>query len=124
MKKPNWPYSWHWTEVDELRLSGAARDLDNLASEISSIASTCCNEGKSSLSSELITDAGTHFEDELKLWKQKIDSDVVANLNAAAAAIRNTIEERKTLWDCYWEECRSFNEWAKENGEELIEFLF
>ena len=121
MKKPEWLYSWTWTEADELRLSGAASDLEKVANEISSIAATCANEGKSSLSYELITDAGTHYEDELALWKQKIDSDVVSNLTAAASAIRSTVAERQTIWDQFQREMKTFNEWLEEQKDKVVE---
>jgi uncharacterized protein YukE len=110
MKKPEWLYSWTWTEADELRLSGAAKDLDRLAKEIASLAASCRSRGTGSLSSELITDAGTHYEDTLDQWKQQIDSDVVANLRASAAAIRSTVTERKTLWDQFQYQLRKYLE--------------
>ncbi len=123
MKKPKWLYSWSWSEADEIRLSNAARDLDALANEISSLAESCCSKGKKGLSSELITDAGAHYEDELTRWKQGIDSDVVSNLRASAAAIRNTVAERRTLWDQFQYEMSKFNKWAKEQKEKLAEKL-
>ena len=123
MKEPKWLYSWNWTEVDELRLSSAASDLDALANELSSLAETCCSQGKISISSELITDAGAHYEDELNAWKRKIDSEVVFKLRVSAAAIRNTIAERQTLWDQFQDEVRKFNAWLKEHKEELAEKL-
>ena len=123
MKEPKWLYSWSWTEADEIRLSGAAKDLDKLANELSSLAKSCCNQGKNSLSSELITDAGTHYEEELKCWKQKIDSEVVPNLRVSASAIRNTVAERRTLWDQFQREVRKFNKWVEEQAEKLAEKL-
>ena len=108
MDEPRWLYSWHWTEFDEIRLSGAANDLDSLANELSSLAQSCCVQGKNGLSSALITDAGNHYEDELDLWKQKIESEVVTNLRASASAIRSTIAERRTLWDQFQSEVRKF----------------
>ena len=108
LEEPKWPYSWSWTEVDEIRLSSAAKTLDSLANELSSIAKSCCTQGKNNLSFDLITDAGTHFEDELDRWKQGIESDVVTNLRASAAAIRNTIAERQTLWDQFQKELKEF----------------
>lgn len=121
MNKPKWLYSWTWSEADEIRLSGAANDLDALANELSSLAATCRTQGKNGLSSDLITDAGTHYEDELDRWKQKIDSEVVSNLRAAASAIRNTVAERQTIWDQFQREMRKFNAWVKEQAENLVE---
>lgn len=121
MLKPKWLYSWTWTEADEIRLTGAANDLDKLANEISSLAQSCCTKGKNSLSSELITDAGSHYEDVLDLWKQKIESEVVSNLRASASAIRNTVAERRTLWDQFQYELRRFLAWEEEHPEELAE---
>ena len=123
MKKPVWPFSGYWSEADEIRLSNAAKDLDALANELSTLASTCCNQGKNSLSSSLITDAGTHYEDELNIWKQNLESNVVANLRASAAAIRATVATRQTMWDKFVDEVNSFNAWAKEAGEELMELF-
>ena len=119
MKKPKWLYSWSWTEADEMRLSGAANDLDKLANELSSLAESCCTQGKNSLSSELITDAGSHYEDELYRWKQKIESEVVSNLRASASAIRSTVAERRTIWDKFQSEMRKFDAWVKEHAENL-----
>ena len=121
MKKPEWLYSWNWTEFDEMRLSGAANDLDSLANELSSLALSCCLEGKNGLSSDFITDAGGHYEDELDLWKQKIDSEVVSNLRASASAIRSTVDERRTIWDQFQIEMSKFNAWVKEQAENLVE---
>ena len=121
MLKPKWLYSWTWTEADEIRLTGAANDLDSLANELSSLAQSCCIQGKNSLSFELITDAGSHYEDELDRWKQKIESEVVSNLRASASAIRNTVAERKTLWDQFQRELSKFNAWVKEQAENLVE---
>lgn len=123
MEGPKWLYSWSWSEIDEIRLNGAANDLDSLASELSTLAQSCCNQGKNSLSSELITDAGTHYEDELNRWKQKIETEVVANLRASASAIRNTIAERKTLWDQFQIEVEKFNARANEQVETIVEYL-
>ena len=123
MKKPEWLYSWTWTEADEFRLSGAASGLDTLANELSALAKNCYSQGKNALASNLVTDAGTHYEDELKIWKQRIESDIVPNLKASAAAIRATVEERRTIWDQFRIKVKDFNEWAKENGEDLIEML-
>ena len=121
MRKPKWLYSWTWTEADEIRLTGAANTLDSLANELSSIAQSCCAQGKNGLSSGLVTDAGTHFENELDCWKQKIESEVVSNLRASAAAIRSTAAERQTLWDQFQSEMRKFNAWVKEQAENLAE---
>ena len=121
MLKPQWLYSWTWTEADEIRLTGAANDLDSLANELSSLAQSCCIQGKNSLSSDLITDAGSHYEDELDRWKQKMESEVVSNLRASAAAIRSTAAERQTIWDRFQSELRKFNEWVKEQAEKLAE---
>ena len=93
MLKPQWLYSWTWTEADEIRLTGAANDLDSLANELSSLAQSCCIQGKKGLSSDLITDAGIHYENELDSWKQKIESEVVSNLRASASAIRRVCSE-------------------------------
>ena len=117
MNEPQWPYSWNWTEFDEIRLSSAAKNLDELANELSSLAASCCTQGKNGLSSDLITDAGTHYEDELTRWKQKMDSEVVSNLRVSAAAIRNTIAERQTLWDKFQTEVKKFLKWKEENPE-------
>ena len=117
MQKPKWLYSWTWTEADEIRLSGAADDLDSLANELSLLAGSCHTQGKNSISSELITDAGTHYEDEIKLWKDKIDLDVVSNLRASASAIRNTVSERRTIWDQFQLELQRFYAWLKEQPE-------
>ena len=116
MVKPKWLYSWHWTEADEWRLSNAANDLDKLAEELRSLAEACCIQGNNILSSELITDAGSHYEDELEHWKGKIISQVVPNLKASATAIRNTVRERRTLWDQFQRELRKFAEWEETNG--------
>ena len=121
MQKPKWLYSWTWTEADEIRLSGAANDLDSLANELSSLAGTCCTQGKNGLSADLITDAGAHYEEELNRWKQKIESEVVSNLRASASAIRSTVAERQTIWDQFQRKVREFNAWAKEQAENLIE---
>lgn len=121
MLKPKWLYSWTWTEADEIRLSGAANDLDSLANELSSLAESCCIQGKDGLSSDLITDAGTHYEDELCRWKQRIDSEVVSNLRASASAIRNTVAERQTIWDQFQSEMKKFDAWVKEQAENLAE---
>ena len=121
MAEPKWPYSWNWTEFDEMRLSGAANDLDSLANELSSLAQSCCIQGKNGLSSDLITDAGSHYEDELDRWKQKIESEVVSNLRASASAIRSTAAERQTIWDQFQSEMRKFNAWVKEQAEKLAE---
>ena len=121
MEEPKWPYSWNWTELDELRLSGAANDLDSLANELSSLAQACCIQGKNGLSSDLITDAGSHYEDELDRWKQKIESEVVANLRTSASAIRSTVAERQTLWDQFQREIRKLDAWTKEQAENLAE---
>lgn len=121
MLKPKWLYSWTWTEIDEIRLTGAADDLDSLANELSSIAQSYCTQGKDVLSSELSTDAGSHYEDELNLWKQKIESEVVSNLRASASSIRSTVAERQTLWDQFQSEMRKFNAWVKEQAENLVE---
>lgn len=121
MQKPKWLYSWTWTEADEIRLTGAANDLDSLAKELSSLAQSCCIQGKNGLSSNLITDAGSHYEDELVRWKQKIESEVVSNLRASASAIRNTVVERQTLWDQFQIKVRDFNTWVKEQAENLVE---
>ena len=121
MQKPKWLYSWTWTEADEIRLTGAANDLDSLAKELNSLAQSCCIQGKNGLSSNLITDAGSHYEDELVRWKQKIESEVVTNLRASASAIRNTVAERRTLWDQFQIEVRKFNAWVKEQAENLVE---
>lgn len=121
MLKPKWLYSWTWSEADEIRLTGAADNLDSLANELSSIAQSCCTQGKSGLSSDLITDAGSHYEDELDLWKQKIESEVVSNLRASASAIRSTVEERRTIWDQFQIEMSKFNAWVKEQAENLVE---
>lgn len=121
MLKPQWLYSWTWTEADEIRLTGAANDLDSLANELSSLAQSCCIQGKNGLSSDLITDAGSHYEDELDRWKQKIESEVVSNLRASASAIRSTAAERQTIWDQFQSEMRKFNAWVKEQAEKLAE---
>ena len=121
MDEPKWLYSWNWTEFDEIRLSGAANDLDKLSNELSTLAESCCTQGKNSLSSELITDAGSHYEDELDRWKQKIESEVVSNLRASASAIRNTVAERRTLWDQFQYEVRRFLAWKEEHPEEYTE---
>lgn len=118
MKKPEWPYGWNWTEVDEIRLNGAANDLDELANELSSLAASCCTQGKNGLSYEFITDAGAHYEEELNRWKQKIDSEVVIKLRVSAAEIRNTVAERQTLWDRFQSEVRKFLAWQEEHPEE------
>lgn len=117
MKKPEWLYSWKWTEADEIRLSRAADDLDYLASELSSLAQLSCSQGKRGLSSDFITDAGSHYEGELDLWKQKMESQVVSNLQAAAAAIRSTVAERQTLWDRFQQELRAFFAWENEHTD-------
>lgn len=121
MLKPKWLYSWTWSEADEIRLTGAADSLDSLANELSTLAQSCCSQGKNGLSSELITDAGSHYEDELDLWKQKIESEVVSNLRASASAIRNTVAERQTIWDQFQSEMRKFDAWVKEQAENLAE---
>lgn len=121
MLKPKWLYSWTWTEADEIRLTGAANDLDSLANELSSLAQSCCIQGKNGLSSDLITDAGSHYEDKLDRWKQKIESEVVANLRASASAIRSTAAERQTIWDQFQSEMRKFNAWVKEQAENIAE---
>lgn len=121
MVKPKWLYSWSWTEADEIRLSNAASDLDTLANELSSLATSCCTQGKNGLSSDLITDAGAHYEDEIIRWQLGIDSDVVTNLRASASAIRNTIEERKTIWDQFQSEMKKFDEWVKEQAKNIVE---
>lgn len=121
MKEPKWIYSWKWTEADERRLSSAADDFDSLANELSTLAESCCSQGIRSLSSDLITDAGAHYEDELNRWKQEIVSGVASNLRASASAIRHTVIERKTLWDCFQSELKKFHEWVKEQ-EELRKF--
>lgn len=121
MLKPTWLYSWTWTEADEIRLTGAANDLDALANELSSLAGSCCIQGKNDLSSDLITDAGSHFENELNRWKQKIESEVVSNLRASASAIRNTAAERQTIWDQFQNDMRKFDAWVKEQAENLAE---
>lgn len=123
MDEPKWLYSWSWSEMDEIRLNGAANDLDSLATELSALAQSCCNQGKYSLSSELITDAGTHYEDELNRWKQKIETEVVANLRASASAIRNTIAERKTIWDQFQIEVEKLKAKANEQVETIVEYL-
>lgn len=121
MRKPEWLYSWTWSEADEIRLSSAANDLDALSNELSSLAETCCNQGKTSLSSDLISDAGAHYEEELIRWKQKMESEVVSNLRASAAAIRGTVAERQTLWDQFQSEIRKFDAWVKEQAEKIAE---
>lgn len=121
MQKPKWLYSWTWTEADELRLTSAANNLDSLANELSTLAQSCCIQGKNGLSSDLITDAGSHYEDELDRWKQKIESEVISNLRASASAIRNTVAERQTIWDQFQSEMRKFNAWVKEQAENLAE---
>ena len=121
MRKPKWLYSWTWTEADEIRLTSAANNLDTLANELSTLAQSCCIQGKNGLSSDLITDAGSHYEDELDRWKQKIESEVVSNLRASASAIRGTVAERRTLWDQFQSEMRKFNAWVKEQAENLAE---
>jgi len=121
MQKPKWLYSWTWTEADELRLTGAANDLDSLANELSSLAQSCCIQGKKGLSSDLITDAGNHYEDELDRWKQKIESEVVANLRASASAIRSTVAERQTIWDQFQRKLKDYSAWVKEQTENLVE---
>lgn len=118
MKEPRWLYDWNWTEFDEIRLNGAANDLDSLANELSSLAQSCCIQGKNGLSSDLITNAGTHYEDELDLWKQKVESEVVFKLRVSASAIRNTVQERRTLWDQFQSEARKFLAWKEEHPEE------
>lgn len=110
IKEPEWLYSWNWTELVEYRLSGAANDLDKLANELSALAATCWERGKNSLSIDMVTDAGVHYEDELNCWKQNIDSEVVANLKISASAIRNTIAERQTIWDQFQDEVRKYME--------------
>ena len=117
MKEPKWPYSWDWTEADEIRLSSAAKKMESLANELSSLATSYCTQGKNFLSSDLISDAGTHYEDELTCWKQKMDSEVVSNLRVSAAAIRNTIAERQTLWDMFQTEVKNFLKWQDEHPE-------
>lgn len=121
MLKPKWLYSWTWSEADEIRLTGAADSLDSLANELSTLAQSCCTQGKNGLSSDLITDAGSHYEDELDLWKQKIESEVVSNLRVSASAIRSTVEERRTIWDQFQIEMGKFNAWMKEQAENLAE---
>jgi len=121
MDAPKWLYGWNWTEFDEMRLTGAANDLDALANELTSLAESCFTQGKNVLSSNLITDAGSHYEDELDLWKQSIISEVVPNLRTSASAIRNTVAERQTLWDHYQSEVKRFNAWLKEQAENLAE---
>ena len=121
MREPRWRHSWSWTEFDEIRLNGAAKTLDSLANELSSLAQTCCTQGKNGLSSDLITDAGSHFEDELTCWKQYIESEVVANLRVSASAIRNTVAERKTLWDQFQLEVKKYMKWSEEHPEESLE---
>lgn len=119
MDKPEWIYSWNWTEGDELRLSSAANKLDKLANELSALAETCTAQGKNSLALNLVSDAGTHFEDELDAWKQKMNNDVIANLRTSASAIRNTIAERSTLWDAFQNALKKFAEQEKLSGEDL-----
>lgn len=121
MLKPKWLYSWTWSEADEIRLTGAANDLDSLANELSSLAQSCCIQGKNCLSSDLITGAGSHYEDELDLWKQKIESEVVSSLRTSASAIRNTVAERRTIWDQFQIEMGKFNAWVKEQAENIAE---
>lgn len=121
MQEPKWLYSWTWTEADEIRLTGAANDLDALANELSSYAQSCCIQGKKDLSNNLITDAGSRYEDALDRWKQKIESEVVSNLRASASAIRSTVAERKTLWDQFQIKVRKFDAWVKEQAENLAE---
>ena len=123
MLKPKWLYSWTWTEADEIRLIGAADDLDTLANELSSLAQSCCVQGKNGLSSNFITDAGSHYEDELAQWAQKIQSEVVPNLRASASAIRSTAAERQTIWDQFQRETRKFEAWLKEQAENLTEVV-
>lgn len=120
MLKPKWLYSWTWTEADEIRLSNAANELDSLANEISSLAELCYNQGKNSLSVDLISDAGIHYEDELSIWKQKINSEVVYNLRLSASAIRNTIAERQTIWDQFQSEMGKFNKWLNEQTKSIV----
>lgn len=121
MRKPEWLYSWTWSEADEIRLSAAANDLDALSNELSSLAESCCSQGKTSLSSDFISDAGTHYEEALIRWKQDMESEVVSNLRASAAAIRGTVAERQTLWDQFQSEMRKFNAWLKEQAEKIAE---
>ena len=123
MKEPEWLYSWEWTEADEIRLNSAANDLDSLANEISTLAQSCRNQGKNGLSLNLITDAGSHYEDELDRWKQEIESGVVSNLRASASAIRSTVAERKTIWDQFQIEVNKINARAKEQTEMIVEYL-
>lgn len=110
MDEPKWLYSWSWTEADEIRLNGAADDLDALANELSSLAASCCTQGKKGLSSDLNTDAGAYFEDELERWRQSVTTDVVNNLRASASAIRNTVATRQTLWDQFQKKLKNFKE--------------
>lgn len=121
MLKPKWLYSWTWTEVDEIRLTGVANDLDALANELSTLARSCCSQGKKGLSSDFITDAGSRYEDELDRWKLRMESEVVANLRASASLIRSTVAERQTIWDQFQREMRKYEAWLKEQVENLAD---
>lgn len=114
MIKPKWLYSWSWSEADEIRLSQAAASLDSLADTISGLAQDCYEKGQKDLSNQLVTDAGFHFVEELANWKQKLNSDVVDNLRLSAKLIRNTIDERTTIWDKFQKELADFFAWEKE----------
>lgn len=121
MEKPKWLYSWTWTELDEIRLTSAANDLDELANELSSLANSCWIQGKEGLSSDLITDAGAHYAGVLDCWMLGVESDVVSTLRVSASAIRNTVAERQTIWDQFQSELRKFNAWLEEQTEKLVE---
>ena len=121
MQKPKWLYSWTWTEADEIRLNGAAGDLEELANELSTLAQTCYTQGENGLSSDLITDAGSHYEGELNAWKQKIENEVVSNLRVAATAIRSTVLERQTSWDKFQSEVIKFNKGVAKQAENITE---
>lgn len=123
MNKPVWKYSWTWSVLDEKRLNSAANELDRLANDISALAAEYLQSGKSSLQSDMSTDAGNQYETELEKWKSDLDLNVVQKLRSSASLIRATVLERDTLWDTFQKELKKFRDWEKEQLKKAEELL-